>query len=101
MKPGPVAVADLVERAGAGIERIAVRGDVQHAGIAREDVLRAVAVVDVPIDDQHPLEAVAGAQVGGTDGDVVEEAEAHGAIALGVVAGRADEREAVAHAARP
>ena len=45
--------ADLVGRAGARVERILVRRDVQHVRIALEDVLRAVAVVDVVVDDRH------------------------------------------------
>ena len=49
-------------------------------------------MVDVIIDDRHPRDARC-ARVGGRDGDVVEEAEAHRAMTLGVMSRRADERE--------
>ena len=38
----------------------------QHVGPILERMLRAVAVVDVPIDDQDPFQAVGGQQVGGS-----------------------------------
>ena len=61
--------------------------DVQDAGVAVEDVLRAVAVVGVVVDDDDPLAPLG--EVGGGDGHVVQEAEAHGAGRRGVMAGRA------------
>ena len=59
--------------------------------IGVEDVLRAVAVVDVVVDDGD-LRGTLRAGVGGRNGDVVEQAEAHRAVALGVVSRRADHR---------
>ena len=53
----PVAGADLVGAAGAGVERPLVQADEQHARIVVEDGLRAVAVVRVVVEDQHPLAA--------------------------------------------
>ena len=70
------------------VERMLERRHHQHAGIALEDVLGAVAVVDVEVDDRDAFEAVRLEGVRGADGDVVEEAEAHRAAALGVVPGR-------------
>ena len=57
--------------------------DVEHVGVVPEDRLGAVAVVDVPVDDQDPF-TDGGARSGG-DGHVVDEAEPHGAIFGGVV----------------
>jgi hypothetical protein len=57
-------------------------------------MLRAVPVVEIPIDDAHAPDA-GRPQRRRRDGDVVEEAEAHRAGVLGVMAGRAHEREAV------
>jgi hypothetical protein len=57
--------------------------------------LRAVAVVHVPINDQH-ARAAALLRVPGGENDVIEEAEAHRAGGEGVVAGRARNRECAA-----
>ena len=59
-----------------------------HARVAPEDVLRAVAVVDVEIDDRDALDAVGRLGVARGDRGVVEEAEAHRRRRLGVMAGR-------------
>jgi hypothetical protein len=55
-------------------------------------VLRGVAVVDVVVDDRDPADARR-ARVSGADGDVVEEAEAHGTGPLGMVSRRTDQRQ--------
>jgi len=62
-------------------------------------VLRAVAVVHVPVDDRDPPDAP-GPEECRRYRHVVEEAEAHGPLALGVVTRRADECETVPHLAR-
>ena len=69
------------------------RRDHQHPRIGGEDVLGAVAVMDIEIDDGHALDAVSGHRVRGADRDVVEEAEAHRAVALGMMTGRANRAE--------
>ena len=74
-------------------------GAQHHARVVAEDVLGAVAVVDVEIDDGDPCQAVRLQGMRGGDGDVVEEAEAHGLVAGGVVAGRAAGDEGVVHLA--
>ena len=68
--------------------------DVEHVRVGPEHLLRAVAVVHVPVDDRHALEA-ARARVRGRDRHVVEQAEAHGLRGPGVVPGRAQERDAL------
>jgi len=50
-----------------------------------------VAVVDVPVDDQDPLRQAEGEGMGRRHGDVVEQAEAHGAIRRRMVTRRADQ----------
>src|SRR5258708_6947913 len=77
--------------AGAGVKGELVGAGVEDVGSCLEDVLRAVAVVDVEVEDRHPRGAAA-AQVLGGDRGVVEEAEAHGGRAPGVVAPRAGPR---------
>ena len=94
-----VADAGLVLGAGAGIERHLVGRAVEHARIVPEDVLRAVAVVHVPVDDGDALGAMRLLRMAGGDGGVVEQAEAHGRRLLGMVAGRARRHEDVVGAA--
>lgn len=60
----------------------------QHARVVLEDFLGAVAVVHVEVDDGHALEAVVFQGMRHADGDIVENAKAHRAVAAGVVAGR-------------
>lgn len=79
---------------------VPVDREVEHAAVLVEHLLRAVAVVHVPVDDQHladlgqPLP-----QQPRRDRDGVEEAEAHRLVGLGVVAGRPHHREPVADVA--
>ena len=62
----------------------------KNGGIILEGCLCAVAVMHVEIHDGDRVHAVAALQISGGDGDVAEKAEAHCAIRLGVMAGRAD-----------
>ncbi len=71
-----------------------------HLLVAAERRFGAVAVVHVEIDDGHALQAVRPQRVARGNGDVVVEAEAHGAVRLGVVAGRAHAAERVLELAR-
>ena len=97
---GAGALAVLVERPRAGREvRVLVQRDGQHAGVVVEGGLRAVAVVDVPVNDRDALEAAVRQRVVDRDGGVAEQAEAHAGVGHRVVPGRADERERVAHRA--
>ena len=71
--------------------------DVEHVGVVPEDVLGAVPVVHVPVDDEDPLAEGRARRRG--DGHVVDEAEAHGPVGGGVMAGRPDGDEGDALAA--
>jgi hypothetical protein len=51
--------------------------------------------MDVPVGDQDSGQAVLALNVTGSDGDVVEDAEPHRAIAQGVMARRPDRAEGV------
>ncbi len=89
----------------AGVElavAVDVQGDVEDVGVVVEHVLDAVAVVDVPVEDEDLAAEfrVVGLADLGRDRHVVEEAEAHGCVVLGVVAGRADDGEGVLDGAR-
>jgi hypothetical protein len=84
----PLTAARVVGCAGPGIQRALVDARVEHRWVLVEDRLGPVAVVDVPVEDQRALDPVGRARVRRGDGDVVEEAEAHCSVGLGVVAGR-------------
>ena len=86
-------------RAGAGIKRHLMGRAIHHGLVRPEDVLRAVAVMDVEIDDRDAVDAVLLLGVARGDGDVVEQAEAHRPRGLGVMAGRARRDEGVRGAA--
>src|SRR6185437_8946272 len=80
----------------AGIERHLVAGYVQHARVVAENGLRAVAVVDVEIDDGDTVETVRTERVRGGGRDTVEQAEAHRFVAGRVVSGRTHRAERAA-----
>ena len=71
----------------------------EHRRVLVEGLLRAVAVMHVPIDRGDAPEPVRRARMQGGDRDIAEQAEAQSAVALGMVAGRADQRVGVAHLA--
>ena len=78
-------------------DRAASGGSSRRAGrVGPEDVLRAVAVMDVEVDDRDALGAMLRARIEGGDGGVVEQAEAHGAVRFRVMAGRAHWQKAFA-----
>ena len=79
VKPSPAPLPRSLAGAGAGIERRLVDRHIEHLGARVEEVVGAVAVVNVPVEDQDPLERVLRDRVDRGDGDVVEDAEAAGA----------------------
>jgi len=78
------------------IVRILVGRRVEHLGVVFETVLRPVAVVDIEVEDGDAANAF-GARRHQADRDVVDEAEAHRLRVLGMMAGRAHDREGVFH----
>ncbi len=64
--------------------------EVKHVRVVVENLLRAVAVMHIPVDDQHLRKFVLLLDVAGGDGHIVQQAEPHGPVARGVMAGRAD-----------
>ena len=57
----------------------------QDAVVARDDVLGAIAVVDVKVHNRHPFQAMALQRIFGGNGHIVEKAKAHGLVTAGVV----------------
>ncbi len=80
-----IAPEEGIEALGMGMDR-----DGEHIGAVIEDRLRAVAVVDVDVEDGGALSGSRQQRRG--DGGVVEVAEARRHVGGGVVAGRAAQR---------
>src|SRR6185312_15044818 len=72
-----VAVAMIVGGAAAGIPGPLVHGHEMDALIALDERLRAVAMVHVPVDDEHAVEPARATRIVRRDCDVAEEAESH------------------------
>ncbi|CAN5395732.1 hypothetical protein BH10PLA2_BH10PLA2_12010 [soil metagenome] len=62
-------------------------------GIGVEDILRAVTVMHIPVDDQHAIEPVLLASMCSRDGDVVEKAKTHTGFRRRVMSGRPNQAE--------
>ena len=95
-----VAGPAFVRGAGAGIERHLMRRGVKHRTVRPENLLRAIAVMHVEIDDRHALGAVNGLRLAGCDRSEIKEAEPHRPRCLGVMAGRPHGHEGVIDPAR-
>ena len=83
-----------MQRPGAGEEPGLVDAREQHLVRRAEDVVRPVAVVDVPVEDEDAADAEGVERVTSRDRDVVEEAEPRRGVAAGVVARRPRRAEA-------
>jgi hypothetical protein len=60
-----------------------------------EDMLRAIAVVDIEIENGNAFQAQNIERLRGTHGDIVEDTETHGKVAFGVMARRSHGTESV------
>jgi hypothetical protein len=89
--------AALASLARAGLERHLMRRGVHGARVVPENVLRAVAVMNIEIDHGDTLGAMNGLRMPGGDGRVVEEAKAHRRGAFGMMAGRPRGDKGVGH----
>src|SRR2546426_355007 len=85
------AAAALACGTGTGVEGILMGGEVENRRIRPEDVLCTVSVMDVPIDDENPLDAVRRLRVSRGHRGVVEQTEAHRTIDCRVMARRTDQ----------
>ena len=79
----------LARRTGAGIERRLVGRGIEQSRIGLDDGLRALAVMDVKIDDRHAFQAIDRLGMERADRDTVEKAETAGNGRQGVVSRRA------------
>ena len=90
VRPGAPGATGLGGAARPRVRRPLMRRHVEDPRVVPEDVLRAVAVMDVPVDDEHAFSLVHERRR--RDGDVVEQAEPLAAGAGGVMPGRACQR---------
>ncbi len=72
----------------------------QRLGVEVEGLLRAVAMMNVPVDHGHPTEPVRLPGLHEGDRHIGEQAKAEAAVTLGMMAGRSHQGIAVAHPAR-
>ena len=70
-----------------------VQTDEEHPGVVVEGILGPVAVVDIPVDDEHPLQPAHLERVGGRYRDGVEQTEPHPPPAQSVVSRRTHQEE--------
>ena len=82
----PRSRAGVRQRPGARIERVLVEAHEEHLRRLVEDRVGAVAVMDVPVEHQHPLGAERVERMSRGDRHGGQQAEAHGAVVLGVMA---------------
>ena len=68
-----------------GVEGILVKTDIENRIVFVENLLRAVAVMHIPIDDRYPFGAVSALGIPCTDSHIVEQTESHDCRALSVV----------------
>ena len=92
----PPPVAGLAGAAAAGIEGPAVNGKEADLRIFPEGGLRPIAVMNVPVDDQHAVEPQLGDRRPGRHRHVVQQTKPHGAVGQGMVARRADQAKRLA-----
>src|SRR5262249_24559140 len=86
-------------RASARVEGILVRAKVEDTGVRFEDVLCAVAVVHVPVDDQNVVEPMLLLEIARQNGDIIEQTKTHGAVGLRMVPWRPYSTEHLRHLA--
>lgn len=88
-----VADTDFVLFTGVRVQGQLMNAAEEDGGAFVKDVLGSVAVVDIPVEDADPFDAVCLLGVVGRNGDIIEEAKAHRFFGTGVVTGRAHEIE--------
>src|SRR5215213_9998773 len=92
----PASCALFAPRSRPRIPRILMRREEVDGRIVVEDPLRAIAVMNVPIDDRDPFDLrIFALRVAGCNRDVVEKTEAHRSLFRRVMSGRPNGNERV------
>ena len=98
-QPRAGSLASFGRRPRTRIERMLVGVEEQHGAVLVEDVLSAVAMVHVPVGDEHTAHAVLRLRVPRSDRDIVEEAEAHALLRRRMMSRRPHHGKSVSQAA--
>lgn len=83
---------------GAGIPGGLVCADEKHGRVVVKNVLCAISVMDVPVDDGDALDSVAALGMARGEGGIVEETETHRPVRCGMMSGRTDGAKRPLHA---
>src|SRR3974377_396865 len=78
----------LARRACTRIERVLMRRGIEQPTVGLKSRLGAIAVVNIEIDDRDPGETVGLPRMQSADSDIIEQAEAHRPLRLGMMSGR-------------
>jgi hypothetical protein len=92
IRPFGLPLLYVPDMTGERVEVILVDRDIQSPRIVGEASLSAVPVMHIPVQDGHPL--TARTEICRSHRDIVEDAEAHGAVPEGMVSGRAGDGKA-------
>lgn len=84
---------------GSRIVRELMEADIENSRIIVKAILRSVAVVDIPINDSDFLKVVFLLNISCPDSNVIEEAETHSLVVLGVVPWRTNGAKGISHRA--
>jgi hypothetical protein len=90
-----VVFAALENRAGTRKERHLVSRAIHHRSITPKDLLGAVAVMGIKIDNRRAFSTIASLRMTNRNSCIVEKAKAHGSAGFRVMTGRADCSERV------
>ncbi len=88
-RPQPLALAPFVLESASRIKRVLVERDEEHLRILPENVLGPVPVMNIPVQDGHPVQPMFFLNIAGENRGGGEEAKPHGTKRLGMLAGRA------------
>jgi hypothetical protein len=98
-EPFPRSGSLLIPSSRTWIERILMQANVEDRRIPLKDVLCAIAMVDIPVQNGNLPQTVSSLRIARSDRDVVEKTEPHWTISFRVMAGGAYDAEGVYHTA--
>src|SRR5262245_49570032 len=87
----------FLHRAGSRVGAVIMRTEIKDGTIVVEDILRAIAVVIIPINNQNSTDSMLLLKIARSDGDIVEDAKPHAAIRCCVMPRRTYRGERIAN----
>jgi hypothetical protein len=82
------AISGFLGCASAGIPGMLMCAEEEHGPVGVEEVLRTVAVVDIPIRDQYSADSMFSLSIASCDCDIIEDAKTHSSECRRMMAGR-------------